>query len=116
RALLFLTATTAWAAENLEQTYASFGRLIVTQFVSAPFPHPARAEGHKYKDKLYSAKEHYSDSTVAIFIPKGFRESKRVDFVVHFHGWNNTVAGTLSTYKLIEQLVASGKNAVLVVA
>ena len=115
RALLFLTATTAWAAENLEQTYASFGRLIVTQFVSAPFPHPARAEGHKYKDKLYSAAEHYSDSTVAVFIPNNFREGRSVDFVVHFHGWNNTVAGTLGTFKLIEQLVASGKNAVLVV-
>lgn len=105
----------ARAAEPLEATYAAYGSLIVNQFVSAPFPHPARATGHKYKDKLYPAKEHYSDGTVAVFIPKGFRETGRVDFVIHFHGWNNTVAGTLSGYKLIEQLVASGKNAILVV-
>ena len=114
-AVFLATAEPALTAESLEQTYAAHGQLIVTQFVSAPFPHPARAEGHTYKDKLYPAREHYSDSTVAIFIPKGFRETGRVDFVIHFHGWNNTVAGTLGGYKLIEQLVASGKNAVLVV-
>ena len=53
--------------------------------------------------------------SVALFIPNGFRETGRVDLVVHFHGWNNTVAGTLATFHLVEQLVASGKNAVLVV-
>src|SRR6185503_15680092 len=63
----------------------------------------------------FTAKEHYSDNTVALFIPKKFRETDRVDFVVHFHGWHNSVAGTLATFHLIEQLVASGKNAVLVV-
>jgi len=110
-----LMATTAWSAENLGQSYADKGRLIVTQLVTAPFPHPLRAEAHKYKDKVYPAKEHYSDSTVAIFIPKGFRETTTVDFVVHFHGWHNNVAGTLSGYKLIEQFVESGKNAILVV-
>lgn len=113
--ILLLAAHTATAADTLEQSYAAFGQLIVTQFVTAPFPHPARAEGHKYKDKSYPAKDHYSDSTVAIFIPVGFRETGQIDFVVHFHGWNNTVAGTLQSFKLIEQLVESGRNAVLVV-
>jgi hypothetical protein len=111
---LFLAATTL-PAETFDTNYSSLGQLIVTQFLTAPFPHPSRAEGHKYQDKFYSTAEHYSDSTVAIFIPKDFRETGQVDFVVHFHGWNNTVAGTLSQFKLIEQLVASGKNAVLVV-
>jgi hypothetical protein len=105
----------ASAAPSLEETYAAQGKLIVAHFASAPFPHPARADGHKYQDKVYSAAEHYSDDTVAIFIPRGFRETDRVDVVVHFHGWRNTVAGTLATFHLIEQLVASGKNAVLVV-
>ena len=114
-AMLLATIAPALAAENLEATYAAYGQLIVTQFVSAPFPHPARAAGHTYKGKLYPAPEHYADSTVAVFIPKGFRETGRVDFVIHFHGWNNTVAGTLKGYQLIEQLVASGKNAVLVI-
>jgi hypothetical protein len=113
--ILLLAVQTATAADTLERTYAPFGQLIVTQLVNAPFPHPARAEGYKYKDKHYPAKEHYSDSTVAVFIPNGFRETGQIDFVVHFHGWNNTVAGTLRTFKLIEQFDESGRNAVLVV-
>lgn len=113
--LMLVLSPLASAAPSLEETYAAQGRLILAPFASAPFPHGARAEGHTYHGKVYSAAEHYADSTVALFIPKGFRETGRVDFVVHFHGWNNTVAGTLGTFHLIEQLVASGKNAVLVV-
>jgi hypothetical protein len=112
---VILAAALTAGAESLDQTYAGFGRLIVTQFVTAPYPHPSRAAGHKYKDKFFPADKHYSDGTVAIFIPKGFREEKRVDVVVHFHGWSNSVEGTLRGYKLIEQFVASGRNAVLVV-
>ncbi|MSU50179.1 MAG: hypothetical protein EXS37_14030 [Opitutus sp.] len=103
------------AAPSLEETYAAQGHLILAPFASAPFPHPARADGYIYQNKRYPRAEHYADSTVAVFIPKGFRETGRVDFVVHFHGWNNTVAGTLGTFHLIDQLIASGKNAVLVV-
>ena len=113
--LILAVTSFANTAPTLEETYASQGRLILAPFASAPFPHPGRAKGHTYQDKLYTAKEHYSDNTVALFIPTGFRETGRVDFVVHFHGWRNTVAGTLGTFHLIEQLVASGKNAVLVV-
>jgi len=113
--LVLALRVSASTAPSLQETYAAQGRLIVASFASAPFPHPARAEGHTYQGKLYAAAEHYADSTVAIFIPKGFRETDRVDFVVHFHGWSNTVAGTLGTFHLVEQLVASGKNAILVV-
>ena len=118
RSTLFgsLLLTTALpAAESLEDTYARHGRLIVTSFVSAPFPHPSRAAGHQYQGEFYPAAKHNSDRTVALFIPKGFREARRVDFVVHFHGWQNNVAGTLQQFKLIEQLIASGRNAVLVI-
>lgn len=113
--LVLASRAVASVTPSLEETYAAHGRLIVASLASAPFPHPARAEGHTYQGKLYPAAEHYADSTVALFIPNGFRESDRVDFVVHFHGWRNTVAGTVATFHLIEQFVASGKNAVLVV-
>jgi len=108
-------ALTSLAGEPLAQRYADRGELIVGPFASAPFPHPARAEGHKYKEEVFSAQDHYSDSTVAIFIPKGFRETGQIDFVVHFHGWRNHVENVLDHYKLIEQLVESGRNAVLIV-
>ena len=100
---------------TLEKTYAPLGQLILTQFVSAPFPHPARANGHWYHNQFFSAADHYSDSTVAMFIPKNFRVTDKIDFVVHFHGWRHTVAGTLPEYKLIDQFAASGKNAILIV-
>ena len=100
---------------SLESRYAPFGTLVVTQFTTAPFPHPARAEGHKYHDEFFSAQEHYSDNTVALFIPKDFRPTNKVDLVVHFHGWRHAVAGTLEEYRLIEQFADSGKNAVLIV-
>ncbi|HEY4417468.1 MAG TPA: hypothetical protein VGO57_17385 [Verrucomicrobiae bacterium] len=115
--ILLLRASVSAAETNsaLASQFAPFGRLIVTQFVSAPFPHPARANGHKYGGQFYSTAEHYANSDVAIFIPKNFHATDKIDFVVHFHGWNNTVASTLAQYKLVEQLAASGKHAILII-
>ncbi len=113
--LLLLALATPAIAETLPETYAPFGELIVTQLNSAPFPHPLRAEGHRYKDQFFSAKEHYSDNTVAIFIPKGFEPGERIDFVLHFHGWKNDVEGVLKRYEIVQQLIESRRNAILVV-
>jgi hypothetical protein len=114
-ALLLCPLLCIGETQTLAEKYSDRGQLIVGQFASAPFPHPKRSEGHKYHEENYSAAEHYSDSTVAIFIPKNFHEDGPVDFVIHFHGWRNNVAGTLSKYKLIEQLMESKRNAILVV-
>jgi hypothetical protein len=105
----------AHAASSLEATFAAQGRLILAPLASAPFPHPDRAAGHTYQGRHYPAKDHYTDNTVALFIPQGFRPTATLDFVIHFHGWTNTVATTLRTFHLVEQLVASGKNAILVI-
>lgn len=112
---LVLTCGAARAEETLAETLVAPGQLIVTQFVSAPFPHASRVEGRTYKETFFPADKHYADSTVAIFIPKDFCARAQNDFVIHFHGWRNTVAGTLTQYKLAEQLIASGKNAILIV-
>jgi serine-type D-Ala-D-Ala carboxypeptidase/endopeptidase (penicillin-binding protein 4) len=101
--------------EPLEKKFSALGTLIVTQFVSAPFPHPERANGRTRNGQFYSAAEHYSNSDVAMFIPKNFRAMDKIDFVVHFHGWNNTFAGTLEQFNLIQQFCDSGKNAILIV-
>jgi D-alanyl-D-alanine carboxypeptidase/D-alanyl-D-alanine-endopeptidase (penicillin-binding protein 4) len=108
-------ANFAGRSDDLTDVYSSYGTLILTNFASAPFPHPDRTQGHAYHDEFYSTKFHYLDSTVGIFIPKGFRVTDKVDFVVHFHGWRHTVAGTLPEYNLIGQFVDSGKNAILIV-
>ena len=99
----------------LANQYLPFGTLIVTPFATAPFPHPARSNGHKYNDEFFSAAGTYSAPRQPLFIPKNFRATEKIDFVVHFHGWRHTVAGTLEQYKLIQQFSDSGRNAILVV-
>jgi hypothetical protein len=112
--LLCLLSVTAFS-QPLPQKYAPYGTVIVTPFANAAFPHPARANGHQYKTNFLSAKDHYSDSTVALFIPKGFHAGKTIDFVVHFHGWGNNVNRALDHYHLVEQFSASDRNAILIV-
>jgi len=114
-AAMLFAALAGRADDSWQVKYAPWGTLLVTQFQSAPFPHPARAGGHKYHDEFFSAAEHYSDSTVALFIPAPIRATDKVDFVIHFHGWRNTVAGTLDQFALVEQFARSGRNAVLIV-
>ena len=112
---LLLLAASALSAQDLPQKYAPLGQLIITRFKSAPFPHPLRADGHWYHTNFFSAADHYSDSRVALFIPKGFRADGKTDFVVHFHGWGNCITNALPKYKLIEQFAASRRNAILIV-
>ncbi len=102
-------------AQQTHQLYPEYGELIFTQLPSAPFPHPKRAEGHTYSGQFFPADKNYSDSSVAIFIPKGFRKTGKVDIVVHLHGWWNNIDTTLKRYKLPQQFAESGKNAIFVV-
>jgi hypothetical protein len=113
--LLGVVAASRLLGGGLEEKYAPLGRLIITNFASAPFPHPLRAQGHQYHDQVFSAAEHYQDSRVALFVPKDFRPGGQIDFVVHFHGWNNNVSNVLVKYQLPEQFAASRRNAILLV-
>ena len=105
----------ASAPDDFAARYSSLGELILTNLPSAPFPHPKRSEGHVYHEEKYSALEHYQDNTVAIFVPKEIQATNTLDFIFHFHGWRNSVTNALVKYQLIEQLVESGRKAVLVV-
>jgi hypothetical protein len=102
-------------AQSWTQQYDQYGKLFVVKLDSAPFPHPKRANGHKYGTNFYTAEKSYSDNSVGIFVPKGFRRMDKVDFVVHFHGWRHHVENTFNIYHLVPQFVDSGRNAVLVV-
>jgi hypothetical protein len=115
--LTFLLAvfTVSLQADSWTNQYAQYGNLIVVKLDSAPFPHPDRANGHKQSTNVYTAEKNYSDNTVAILVPNGFRKSDKVDFVVHFHGWGNHVENVLKHYQLVQQFVDAGRNAVLVV-
>src|SRR6185436_12273183 len=112
--LLAAMAAPSLFGDSFPDAYASSGRLILTNLSSAPFPHPARVKGHSYDNQFFSAEQHYQDSTVGIFIPRDIRQRDKVDLVFHFHGWRNSVTNALRHYQLIEQLMDSHRDAVLV--
>lgn len=67
---------------------------------SAPFPHSSGP---------------WSDRSVLIVVPKGIGESPDVGMVVHFHGFWANLARTVPRQHLVEEFVASGAGAVLVI-
>jgi hypothetical protein len=101
-------------AQPLTERYADLGTMIVTTSSHAMFPHEKRAQGYIYEGKSYPADLHYRDSTIAIFVPKGFRAGDATDLVFYFHGWRNNVDDTFAKFRIAEQFAASGVNAVLV--
>ncbi len=101
-------------SQSLQERYTHLGELFVPLFSSAPFPHSKRANGHTYGKQFFSAEKHYSDSSVAVFIPKGFKQTKNVDLVIYFHGWNNNIDSACAQFKLIEQFAESNKNALFI--
>lgn len=119
RADFLLAGAAALGASGLPTpsgTQVPGGRTYVVPFASAPYPHASRAQGHTYQGKLYDAAQHYSDSNVAIFVPDRWRPvDGGVDMVVHFYGWNHDIPKTLATYRLREEFLKSGRNAILVV-
>jgi hypothetical protein len=80
------------------------------------FPDTGRAKGHTYDKVLYTAAEHYNDSTVLIIAPKNLDAKKNVDLIFWFHGWRNNVESAAVKYQLTRQFLASNLNAVLVLA
>src|SRR4051794_5214455 len=87
-----------------------YGELMLRDFHNAPYPHPSRSSGFKT-----FGPEHYQDSTVGIVIPKSFKPTQRVDLIVHFHGHRNYVENVLDQYRLPDQVLGSGCNAILIV-
>lgn len=101
---------TSWAAwERSEQ-----GETAVFKMQNAPYPHESRKDGFKGKSATYPRDPHYVDNSVAVFIPKGYKPQERTDLLVYLHGHGNNIAKALEQYKLREQIVASGKNVILV--
>ena len=101
--------------QDIKTKFASYGEIITVKLSSAAFPHPIRDTGYTYKDKLYPANLHYSDSSVAFFIPKNFTPQEKTDFVIHFHGWGGNIDATFNLYDLVDQFCRSGKNAILII-
>ncbi|MFZ1304622.1 MAG: hypothetical protein WAT20_07895 [Ferruginibacter sp.] len=78
------------------------------------FPDTARAIGHTYNKILYPTAMYYSDSSVLIAVPPHFKPGKYVDVVFWFHGWRNNIDSAAVYFELINQFLASNRNAVLI--
>lgn len=108
--VFILTCTNIFAQQNKDA--------VIFHITSAhtSFPDTGRASGHLYDKVLYTAAEHYNDSTILIITPKNLDAKVSVNLVFWFHGWHNNVDTAAVHYQLIRQFLASGLNAVLVLA
>ena len=104
-------------ATSVDWTSFPGGEWTRVQLAHSPFPHPSRDEGHHYKNRFFPRDPHYCDSSAVIIVPDKFAETKRgTNLIIHFHGWNNDVLNVLEKFNMAQQLLASRKNAILVLA
>jgi len=78
------------------------------------FPDTGRKNGHLYENKLYSARDHYNDSSVLIIVPGNLDVKKKIDLVYWFHGWGNHIDSAAKRYELTSQFLTSNRNAILI--
>jgi hypothetical protein len=91
------------------------GKACLMESRFAPFPDSLRnAQPRVYNGKTYSAAEHYSDSSVLVFMPDYFDKKKPYELVFWFHGWYNNIDSSLRTFRLLEQFYAARRNAIFV--
>jgi len=76
-----------------------YGHGVTLDFPTAPYPAPGGS---------------WSDPSVLLFVPDGFRDRGTTDLVVHFHGFGAVVDDVVASQGYREQLYLSGANAVLV--
>jgi len=91
------------------------GETAFVPMENAPFPHASRENGFTHGNRTFARDPHYTDSTVALFVPRTFQPGERTDLLVYFHGHMNNVRSVLERQRLREQVVATGRNVVLVV-
>jgi hypothetical protein len=98
--------------------FAQGGGYRVLRMTSAhtSFPDTGRMDGHLYDSVLYTTAAHYSDSSVMMIVPDHFKKGATVDLVFWFHGWQNNIDTAAEFYGLTRQFIASGRNAVFVLA
>ncbi len=102
------TTTPLWEGSDLGET-------AIVPMKNAPYPHSSREKGYDAEDgKFYPKEPHYVDSSVALFIPRGYRPTEETDVVVYFHGHRKNIRLAFEEFRIREHLLNSGKNAILV--
>ncbi len=84
---------------------------------NSPFPDSSRTQGHTYEKKFYPKHPHYNDSSAVAVMLDGYHQVNGAnDVIVHFHGWHNDNLGAMEQFGMVQQLIDSKKNAILVFA
>ena len=99
---------------SIEWEKSDEGETAFVPMKSAPFPHESREKGFVYNKVTIPREPHYTDSTVGLFIPRGFHRTLKTNVLVYLHGWSNNVRKAIAEYKLREQIAASGQNIILI--
>ena len=81
----------------------------------APFPHPSRAIGYKTGGHFFPFDPHYNDDRVAVFVPNGFTVVAAPDIVIFLHGWHSSLERIYREDRVVEQFIASRRDALLVI-
>jgi len=110
---IFFAASTILAAQVFAQTEPTPTIFRISSSYTS-FPDTARAKGHTYDKVLYTAAEHYKDSSVLIVVPPQLNVKNHVDVVCWFHGWRNNIDSVPARFDIIKQFLASNRNAILI--
>jgi hypothetical protein len=98
----------------VEWEKSELGETAFVPMKSAPFPHASRENGYTSNKTTFPRDPHYSDSTVGLFIPRGYRRTPKTNVLLYLHGWSNNVRKAMDEFKLREQVAASGQNVILI--
>jgi hypothetical protein len=93
---------------------SELGETAFVPMKSAPYPHPSRDKGYTYDNTFFARDPHYTDSTVGLFVPRGYHRTAKTNVLVYLHGWKNHVRKAIAEYRIREQIVASGQNIILI--
>ena len=112
---LILSGFFILAAQRTNREYLDTSKYFIVNLENAPYPHSSRGKGYKYNNKFYNLQDHYNDSRVAFYTPRGYNQKKNVDILVHFHGWYAELSDIMERDRLAEQVSISRKNVILIV-
>lgn len=104
----------AWVTQNTTVLSGKYFFAYVT-LNNTPYPHPSRAYGRMYSGQFFEPEEHFSDQHVGLYVPSKFNPRLPMDYLVYFHGWNNSVLKVMQMETLAAQIERSGRNVILVV-
>jgi hypothetical protein len=108
------TADPTASRPAIEWELTDEGETAFVLMESAPFPHSSRDMGFTNNNVTFPREPHYTDSTVGLFIPRGFRLTPKTNVLLYLHGWGNNVRKAMAEFKLREQIAATGQNVILI--